>query len=116
MTRVRFLQSRTFHAPRLGLSGSFLMHAVVDNVEEQTARRLEAHGIVEIIRPASPAVDRPEPITTREEGMVVTVREDAAPDWRSLSWPQKRSLAAQQTNEPIRTLADAERVLAEKFG
>jgi hypothetical protein len=116
MTQIRFLQNRSFSRPDLGLGGSFLMGQVVVGVDAATARRLADAGIVEIIRPSAPVVDRPDPPTTREEGMVVTAREEPAQDWRSLSWPQKRSLASQQTDEPIRTMADAERVLADKFG
>lgn len=41
----------------------------------------------------------------------VGVEAPAADDWRSLSWPQKRSLAASLTDEPIRNGADADRVI-----
>jgi hypothetical protein len=51
----------------------------------------------------------------REPVAVVVSAPVAAPaseDWRSLSWPQKRSLAASLTDEPIRNGADADRVIA----
>jgi hypothetical protein len=37
-------------------------------------------------------------------------------DWRSLSWPQLRSLAASLTDDPIRNREDAERAVKAKYG
>jgi hypothetical protein len=115
MTTIRFLQNRTFNRPDINLGGVFLSGQEVKGVDAEAADRLAAAGIVEIIRPA-PAVTRPLEMTVREDGIQVTTRDEKPNDWRSLSWQQKRSLASQQTDEPIKTMADAERILAEKFG
>ena len=52
--------------------------------------------------------DAPEPVAVVVSAPVAA----SEPDWRSLSWPQKRSLAASLTDEPIRNGADADRVIA----
>ena len=53
--------------------------------------------------------DAPEPVAV---AVAAPVAAPASEEWRSLSWPQKRSLAASLTDEPIRNGADADRVIA----
>jgi hypothetical protein len=62
-----------------------------------------------------------EPITAEAATIGVDVQADGVAvevfvDWRSLSWPQLRSLAASLTDDPIRNREDAERAVKAKYG
>ena len=99
-----FINPRFFSTPRAGVTKVFLVGdwPKIEAAYKALGVPVERLDVAPAAKP-SPAAAMPLPTVPEAERAAVAIPED----WRDLSWPQIRSLAAQFASEPVLNKADA---------